>query len=166
MLLSNPLLHSIFQDKPMMAYKKLPTLANLLTKNTVQYPLKPPIKQKCYPLVCQKVISRCTHCPSISKEGNIYCTATGKTFNKLKIPSKGYITCKISNIIYCITCKKCKKQYIGQSSREFGRRIYEHKYSISKFPKIDTLVSRHFNQKNHKVSDMKFSVVEWLPEPT
>ena len=48
---------------------------------------------------------------------------------------------------HCITCTKCKKQYIGETGRPFRSRIYEHRYSLSnKKPEdpprfLDTLVA-------------------------
>ena len=77
-------------------------------------------------------------------------------------PPKRYLTCKISNIIYCIICKKGKKQYIGQALRTLGCRMYEHKYDVKSFLTKKSPVSKHFNMKGHASSDMKFSVVEWI----
>ena len=36
------------------------------------------------------------------------------TVNGRRLPCK-YITCKSSDLIYCITCKLCLKQYVGQT---------------------------------------------------
>ena len=32
-----------------------------------------------------------------------------------------YITCKSSNLVYCITCKTCKKQYVGQTKTRLSK---------------------------------------------
>ena len=158
-LLTTNDLREIFRERPMIAYKKLPTLGNLLTSSTVQYPSKN-LRTQSRPKVCTKAPSKCKYCRIINKDDYIYCNQRQIHFNKLKVPTRPYLTCKICNIIYCITCKKCKKQYIGQSSREFWHRMYEHQYSVQ--TKKDTPVSKHFRGPNHSASDMSFSLVEWI----
>ena len=65
-------------------------------------------------------------------------------------------------LVYLITCKKCNKYYVGETSRPFRNRMYEHRHSVSQ-PRENkiTPVSRHFTEKGHSVKDMKFSVLEW-----
>ena len=71
-------------------------------------------------------------------------------------------TCELSDIIYLITCKKCNKYYVGETSRPFRKRMYEHRLSVSQ-PRENriTPVSKHFTEKGHSVKDMQFSVLEW-----
>ena len=38
------------------------------------------------------------------------CTATGKTYKV-----RGDLTCKSDNVVYLISCKKCKQQYVGSA---------------------------------------------------
>ena len=68
----------------------------------------------------------------------------------------------IYNIIYLIECTKCNKQYVGETSRQFRKRIYEHIASANNSNKIITSVSKHFSAKNHSYKNMKFSVIQWL----
>ena len=158
-LLTTNDLKEIFRERPMVAYKKLPTLSTLLTNAKVQYPSIEPPKQT-RPKVCTKAPSKCKYCRLLSKDDNTYCTKRQLCFTNLKVPTRPYLTCKICNVIYCITCKKCKKQYIGQSSREIWHRMYEHQYSVRTLK--DTPVSKHFRSKDHSASDMAFSLVEWI----
>ena len=37
-----------------------------------------------------------------------------------------YITCKSSNLVYCITCKIFKKQYVGQTQNSITQRFSSH----------------------------------------
>ena len=46
-------------------------------------------------------------------------------------------------MIYCLTCKICKKQYVGQTKRKLIRRLYEHFRNI-KNKKKDDPVGRHW----------------------
>ena len=114
------------------------------------------------PNVCRKAVGRFSHCPNISRKDKLVCTQTKLSYDNLPRPTKGYYTCKISNIIYCITCKQCSKQYIGQSSRALCQRIYEHKYNVLNPLFVIIPVNKHFSSKNHGVKDMVFSVVEWF----
>lgn len=53
-------------------------------------------------------------------------------------------TCHSTNIIYLITCRKCRKQYVGKSSNRLRDRIYGHRTS-----KKDIYLCNHFNTTSH-----------------
>ena len=59
-----------------------------------------------------------------------------------------------------MSCKKCHKHYIGETSRAFRKRMYEHKASVQKDGQI-TSVSRNCKSDGHNHKDTKFSVLEW-----
>ena len=83
-----------------------------------------------------------------------------KQYKCIDLPRR--ITRKLSNIIYLITCSKSNMYYVGETSREFRKRIYEHRNSVlNSKPNRCTPVSRHFTQTNHKATHMEFSVLEW-----
>jgi hypothetical protein len=78
-------------------------------------------------------------------------------------------------VIYCITCRKCNKQYIGETLRPFRDRLREHFYSVVNFdPKKskNMPVARHFNSPNHSTADFQCNIIEIvlknpkLPETT
>ncbi len=52
----------------------------------------------------------CRYCPLLDLSGRITSSYSQKTF-----VCKGNVTCKSNNLVYCITCKMCKKQYVGQT---------------------------------------------------
>ena len=52
------------------------------------------------------------------------------------------ISCQDCNIVYCITCLKCSKSYVGQTSRPLKRRICEHLADTKALR--STPVSQHF----------------------
>ena len=61
--------------------------------------------------------------------------------------------------MYCITCAKCKVQYIGESERTLQERFSEHKgYAMNN--KTNKTTGEHFGQKGHRVSDMRVTVLE------
>ena len=81
---------------------------------------------------------RCKTCEKGTFGETIHITSTQKTFI-----IKQKITCKTSNVIYCITCKKCKAQYIGETNQEIHERQAGHFSDVQK--KITGLpYVRHF----------------------
>ena len=64
---------------------------------------------------------RCNTCKLGTFGNTIQITSTNKTF-VIRNP----ITCKTSNVIYCLTCKKCREQYIGETEQELHERQRGH----------------------------------------
>ena len=71
---------------------------------------------------------QCNYCPLLDQCGTITCHVTGKKFCTRK-----NITCRSSNLVYCITCRKCGKQYVGQTKRTILARFQEHCGNIRTF---------------------------------
>ena len=83
---------------------------------------------------------RCNTCRLGTFGTTIPITSTGKTFHIIH-----KITCKSSNLIYCITCKKCLAQYIGETEQELHCRQRGHLADINKNQENLPYVS-HFNR--------------------
>ena len=77
-------------------------------------PPKPPGFHKCN-------TSRCNLCVKGVFGTNIRITETNEVFH-----IKQHITCKSKNLIYCVTCKKCMEQYIGETEQELHSRSVGH----------------------------------------
>ena len=150
-----------FKDKPVVGYKRLPNLRNLLTKAEITYPPTTQNKATIKPTICTR-LGKCTYCPLIKKVSEVQCKIAHKITKITKVPK--HITCELSDIVYLITCKKYDKYYVGETGRPFRKRIYEHKLSVSK-PKETriTPVSKHFTEKGHSVRDMQFSCWNRVP---
>ena len=160
-------LQQIFPNKPLIGYRRLPNLRDILTSNKISWPPKEiKINNSKLPPVCTR-LGKCTYCPRLHKIKEFYSTHTKRIHKCINLPEKHRITCEIYNIIYLIQCTKCHKQYIGETGRPFRARIYEHTASV-KNPKksLSTPVSRHFTTENHSHKDMRFSVVQWLGNET
>ena len=69
------------------------------------------------------------------------------------------VDCQTKNVIYCITCKKCKMQYIGETGRVAKERFKEH-ISYVENKQLEKATGEHFNLRGHSVSDMEFAVLE------
>ena len=64
---------------------------------------------------------RCMTCKKGIFVNELLITETKET-HKITQP----ITCKTSNLVYCITCLKCRDQYIGETGQELHRRQSGH----------------------------------------
>ena len=70
---------------------------------------------------------RCHTCRKGTFGKTIAITATGKVFT-----IRQTITCKSSNVIYCVTCTKCRAQYIGETGQEIHDRQAGHLNDINR----------------------------------
>jgi hypothetical protein len=102
----------------------------------------------------------CRYCPKLNKSGKIRSTITGKTYNCMK-----NVSCRSSNLIYCITCKTCNKQYVGQTLLRLKGRFVHHFYTVNK-PDKSKPVGKHFSQlDHHDIDDMEIHVLEFVSKP-
>ena len=154
-------LEKIFTQKPLIGFRKLPNLRDILTSNKITYPPADKTLVMDKPKVCTR-LGRCTYCPKLSKISNFTSHHTGKYYKCKNLPKTPYLTYEINNIIYLIECTLCGKQYIGETGRPFRNRIYEHTASVKSRKNAKTPVCKHFHSDNHSDSNMRFSVIQWL----
>lgn len=76
---------------------------------------------------------------------------------KKKTPVQGLFNCSTSGVVYVITCNKCDKQYVGQTSRNLKDRIQNHLQYIRQNKEATGI---HFNLPGHRTSDLKVQVIE------
>ena len=101
----------------------------------------------------------CRYCPLLDKSGHIK-SAKDEKFTAMK-----NISCRSSNLIYCITCTRCHKQYVGQTLLRIKDRFIHHFRDIEINNK-DKSVSRHFNSPHHLgTKDMRIHVLEFIRKP-
>ena len=122
-------------------------------------------------LIRNKCIAKkqCRYCPKLDTSGNITCSVTKEVFE-----SKTNLTCRSSNLIYCITCYKCKKQYVGQTKRTIMARFQGHfekiksaqkgKQIIAPYTTQETYdpIGQHFSKPNHDANDIRISVLAFI----
>ena len=103
---------------------------------------------------------KCSICPILNKNRQLVCTTTGQS-----VPCKENITCKSSNLIYCITCQTCQKQYVGQTKNSITQRFYSHFHNIRHHKQTDA-VGLHFSRSDHKgTKDVRINVLEFIKLP-
>ena len=82
---------------------------------------------------------RCASCKQYGKFSRVIeSTNTGETFL-----IRQHITCRTANVIYVITCAKCKQQYVGETSNSIRTRANQHRSDITTGNKNIPTV-RHF----------------------
>ena len=93
---------------------------------------------------------RCSHCKSINRGSECSSSNTGINY-KLRIDTN----CTTQYVIYLVTCKRCDKQYTGQTTQPVAKLINTHRFDISNFM-FSSLVATHFNSEAHCINDFSF----------
>jgi len=75
---------------------------------------------------------------------------------------KEAVNCGSKNIIYLVTCKQCKLQYVGETSRALRDRTTDHRSNIT--TKKQTPISLHFNSENHSYRDLEIVAIEKISQ--
>ena len=131
----------ITKESVLVAYRRQPNLGDLLTSSQLA---KKPIQSGTFK--CGK----CSNCKFINTEKSFQNRTTGQTYK-----TRGHIDCNSHNVIYVITCKKCRKQYVGQTSLPLKLRMSNHISSIKK-KDFNKPTTSHFNQPDHTWQDVTF----------
>ena len=114
-----------------------------------------------HPLAFLKVtIPRCLTCPFL-QQGQLKYTFSA-TKEERRITDS--LSCKSKSLIYLIECKKCGKQYIGETKRQLNERFGEHRRSILNHNQLinPTPISEHFNQPGHSINDVLLIPLELI----
>ena len=100
---------------------------------------------------------KCRYCPLLNTEGHIVATVTNRKYR-----TKYNVTCKYNNLVYCITCRRCKKQYVGQTKNSLKQRFQGHFYQgVHDVEKNE--LSRHFNRNGHQgLTDVEIHVLDFI----
>ena len=76
------------------------------------------------------------------------------------------VNCHTNNVIYCVNCRRCSSNFIGQTSKTAADRFSQHRGYVNSFMgkkaagKTTEATGEHFNLPGHSISDMKFQVIE------
>lgn len=63
-----------------------------------------------------------------------------------------------TNCVYLLECRKCHKQYVGETGNSLRTRLYAHYHNIRRGRKMDTILVRHF--RDHGLTNMKAAVLD------
>ena len=151
----------LFTKPPLCANRRPTNLRDMLVSSKCNYPPPPrTIQPKPLNTTCGNIT--CKYCTMINKEEKV-------TSSFLENEYKAKILCRTSclstNVVYLITCLKCRCQYVGETKRQLRRRMYEHLKSIQEHGKAGsqpTPVSVHFNTMCQRPAKLNFQILETL----
>ena len=151
----NPSVQQLHSYKPVLAYKRGKNLKDFLVKSRHTSTSLPAVPVSARSKRCSR--PRCTHCPRIV-ETNEFASSSNMSRFKLRFDTD----CTSSKVIYLITCKKCKLQYVGQTRQKVSQRMNSHKFDIKNFsdPAYASSVATHFNSAGHSIDDFSFQPID------
>ena len=68
-------------------------------------------------------------------------------------------TCKTKNLVYLIECRKCRKQYVGETENALHIRLNGHRSDI-RTNKTEKPVAEHFNLPGHYMENLTIMVID------
>ena len=141
-------LQSAFPLTPQIAFYRLRNLRDFLVRASLIFtPYEPPSN-------CPCGASRCKSCSTLLDMDKFTSHTTEQHF-KVKIKA----SCKSSNIIYLIVCRRCSQQYVGETSQPLHCRINSHQYNIAHRKIEESPVAKDFNSEAHSQTDMVVMVI-------
>ena len=110
----------------------------------------------------QARIRRCNHpkcltCKHLNCSNQFTSTKTKTTYT-----IRHSFSCTSTNLIYLITCKKCKKQYVGFTMLKLNTRINHHRSNILNNKPI--YISVHFNFPDHSINDLSVQPIDTVED--
>ena len=104
---------------------------------------------------CQK--RDCQYCAKLNKRGTITDHYSKRTYR-----TRYNVTCMSQNLIYCICCTRCNKFYVGQTKRQFRKRMYEHYRDIKTSNPQKTLGCHFSTENSHQgTTDIELFILEF-----
>ena len=148
---SEPHLKKVFSERPVVAYRRCPTLRDTLVTSSLKS-LTPDNKPSGFYHCHRRNCTTCKH----SEESTTLYSYQEQTYRNIR----GHVNCNASNVVYLISCKKCLKQYVGETGRKLKTRITEHMGYIRR--NKDTAIGLHFNSLGDYILNFQVNVVEKL----
>ena len=97
------------------------------------------------------------YCPRMNKSGETISSSTGRRYI-----TKYNVNCQSSNLIYCLKCTRCNKQYVGQTKRRVMDRFQNHLYRIL-HQKTSSDMGLHFNSGGHQgLHDVDITILDFI----
>ena len=104
--------------------------------------------------------SQCKTCKHAYVKSDTVVTSTSKGLSH--VVKAHFEICKVAFVIYLLECKKCKKQYVGKTTRALSARFREHLYDIKHGH--NKSVSNHFNLPGHSSDDVTVTILEQIED--
>jgi hypothetical protein len=97
--------------------------------------------------------SGCLTCPTVSHNDTATSSTTGLIY---RTP---HATCASTKVVYLIKFTNCGKQYIGQTTQQFSKRMNLHRSAV-KLKKVQQPFANHFHEHKHKWVDVETTILE------
>ncbi len=102
----------------------------------------------------EKCDKNCHCCNFMDTESTTDSFVTGYSYGDC---TEGLIrNCETKNVVYCVTCRVCGVQYVGETKQKLKNRMSGHKSAIR--AKKTTLIGQHF--ADHGINAMKVRILE------
>ena len=106
----------------------------------------------------------CKLCYHLSTKDHFVSTSTHRMYQSVIPPNIDHLDCNSSNVIYLITCKKCRLQYVGETAQKLRERRNHHD-SCFHHPEKDNycrILSDHFSKGLCKNATYSLHIIEKL----
>lgn len=145
--------------KLIIALRKPPNLRSMLVRAKTDHAQnedrRQEIEQRRTDRICKT--PECLICQKLDTSGTITSPVTGRNYM-----SRKNVTCLSTNLIYCLSCSRCKMQYVGQTKRRLLDRMKEHLSKIRNH-KLTNDIGRHFNTNGHQgTQDVTFHIIDFI----
>ena len=150
-------LRPAFEHPPMVCYKRPKNLKDILCRARLP-PLRPIRPPRSGFKRCSK--GRCHLCPYTGIQPGEILTHVKIHHSGEVIEIKSPIDCQTEGVLYVISCKKCKKQYLGQSKRSAEKRMVDHLNTVRNNNSTNTPVGVHFRSEQHSHADLTMIPVQ------
>ncbi|PJE77901.1 hypothetical protein CI610_03169 [invertebrate metagenome] len=150
---SSATLKRIFPEPPLLAYRRPKNVRDLVVSSKLHSSASVVTTGSFN--TCSK--KTCKLCPYTESTDTFKCVINNRVYHILQT-----LTCTSANVVYLLSCKKCKMQYVGETSTKLNIRINNHRCSI-KQNRPDFPVARHFNLPSHSWKDMQVVAIDHCP---
>ena len=123
----------VFSDVPIVGFKRGKSLKDLLVRSKLPTQKKVGGQSE----ACQK--TRCQICPSVCKTKSFRSSETSQEYE-----IRCHSNCDSENVVYLVTCKSCRKQYVG-STVKFRNRFNNYKSCFRKCSSGETAPQMSFH---------------------
>ena len=111
----DPHLKEAFPLPPMVAYRRPPNLKEKLVRAKVPPSYSRPRRQ---PPGMKKCRYDCLTCPYVQPNNTFKATASRYAHD-----IQGSVDCHTQNVVYCLSCNRCPKQFIGETEKSLAQRF-------------------------------------------
>ena len=99
--------------------------------------------------------SKCKTCPILMVTDEFFSITTRKVFK-----TKFHPSCKSSDVIYLIMCRRYGLKYVGETGQPLHLRVSGRQYDITYRKTDGSSVVEHFNSGTHTESDMAVKEID------